>query len=100
MAQIRSLLTLAAIAGLVYFALTQMPGTAESADAGDHASSDCAAAISARFDGQSVKPYAVEKNRRGFVVRASVTVRGTQSAKVLCLANEYGGVEEIRVVEH
>lgn len=101
MHSIRNLLALAVIVGLAGYAVTRLSGTAGSAAAGPagYAGSACADAISARFDGQAVRPYATERNAAGYVVRASVEVRGKQPAKAICLTNEHGGVEEIRIIE-
>lgn len=99
MARIKNLFLLALIAGVVWFAATRGLGLTGGGSDARLAESACTAAISARFDGQPVKPYAVDANARGYVVRASVTVRGKQPAKVYCIANDHGGVEELRVVE-
>ncbi len=55
--------------------------------------------IDARFDAQSANVYAVDETNRGFVVRASITVRRDTPVKVYCLTNEHGRVEEVRVEE-
>ncbi len=99
MARINGLLTLAFIGACIYFAATLGFDSGAGDGPADFAEAACIDAISGRYNGQSVKPYAVDRNSNGFVVRASVTVRGKQPAKVYCLANDHGGVEELRVVE-
>ncbi|MDX1499506.1 MAG: hypothetical protein R3176_06395 [Woeseiaceae bacterium] len=99
MARINGLLTLAFIGACIWFAATLGFGGGASGAAAEFAEAACVDAISDRYGAQAVKPYAVDRNPSGFVVRASITVRGKQPAKVYCLANDHGGVEELRVVE-
>jgi hypothetical protein len=72
------------------------PKNDESRDFAEHACSD---EIRDRFTVTSVKAYAVDKTKSGYVVRASMTLARGPNAKVYCITNEHGGVEEIRTVE-
>ena len=65
----------------------------------DYVEQACVDEISDRFDVTSVTAYAVNKTHNGFVVRASITLAKGSPAKVYCLTNEHGGVEEIRIEE-
>jgi hypothetical protein len=97
---INGLLQLALVGGCIYVAVNLGFGGSSDDPAAEHAQSACTTAIRHRFDGGSARVYAVEPNSRGYVVRASVTVRGDTPAKIYCLANEHGGVEELRILEH
>lgn len=59
----------------------------------------CADAIKDRFNTRSVNVYRVSDSDQGFVVRASITTSNGRQAKVYCLTNIYGGVDELRIVE-
>lgn len=59
----------------------------------------CADSIRARYSASSVRPYEVEKSARGYVVRAAATLPRGNVAKVSCLANEFGGVEDLEIDE-
>jgi len=59
----------------------------------------CVTEIRGRFDVTSAKAYSVERNEKGYVVHATMTLARGTPAKVICLCNEHGGVEEIRVEE-
>jgi len=61
---------------------------------------NCVQAIDDRFSAQSVSAYAVEKKAEGYVVRATTMLGDGNSAKVYCLSNKHGGVEDIRIVEN
>lgn len=97
---INGLLQLAFVGACIYVAVNWGFGGRGEDPAAKHAESACVDAVSHRFGGQRTQAYAVDRNSRGYVVRASVTVRGNTPAKVYCLANEHGGVEELRVLEH
>ena len=60
----------------------------------------CVDAIGDRFDTTSIRPYSVNKNSNGYIVRASVTLANGNPAKAYCLTNEHGGVEEVGLEAH
>lgn len=60
----------------------------------------CVDAIRDRFDTTSIRPYAVKKNNKGYVVRASVILANGKPAKTYCLTNEHGGVKEVGIEAH
>ena len=59
----------------------------------------CTDEIEDRFDTSTVRVYAVNDNNNGYVVRATVTLARGNTAKVYCLTNTNGGVEEITIEE-
>ena len=69
-------------------------------DSRNFAEQACVDAIRDRFDTKSIRPYAVNKNSNGYVVRASVTLANGNPAKTYCLTNEHGGVEEVGLEAH
>lgn len=97
---INGFLQLAIVGACIYVAVNWGLGGRSGDPALEHAESACATAIRQRFDVPAARVYAVEPNSRGYVIRASITVRSDTPAKVYCLANEHGGVEELRVLEH
>ena len=64
-----------------------------------HAEQVCTDAIKSRFNTRSANVYRVSDSGQGFVVRASITLSNGRQAKVYCLTNSYGGVDELRIVE-
>lgn len=59
----------------------------------------CVAEISSRYSDTAVNPYSIKKTRKGYVVRASITLPNGKRIKAYCLTNDHGGVEEIRIEE-
>jgi hypothetical protein len=59
----------------------------------------CIDAIEDRFDTSTVRIYTVNESNNGYVVRATVTLARGNIAKVYCLTNTHGGVEEITIEE-
>ena len=66
---------------------------------GDYAKQSCIDEIGDRYAASAVSVYAVKKTENGYVVRASVTLARGPRAKVYCLTNEHGRVEDIIVEE-
>ena len=56
-------------------------------------------AIEDRFDTSTVRVYAFNDTNNGYVVRATVSLARGTTAKVYCLTNTNGGVEEIMIEE-
>ena len=96
---IGNLFTAAIAIGCIYALLNWESSNPQSDDIGEYAKRACADEIASRFDSQSASVYAVDKTSNGYVVRASMTLTRGTPVKVTCLANEHGGVEEIRVDE-
>jgi hypothetical protein len=65
----------------------------------DFAKRACVVEIGNRYDVSKVRTYEVNENNNGYVVRASVTLARGTSAKVVCLTNSHGGVNEITINE-
>ncbi len=59
----------------------------------------CIDEIEDRFNTSTVRVYAVNDTNNGYVVRATVTLARGNAAKVYCLTNTNGGVEEITIEE-
>ncbi len=59
----------------------------------------CIDEIEDRFDTSTVRVYAVNDTNNGYVVRATVTLARGNTAKVYCLTNTNGGVNEITIEE-
>jgi hypothetical protein len=96
---IKSVLQVAFVCGCIYAVVKWddiKPQGNESSDFAEHA---CVGEIRDRFAASSVSVYAVDKTNNGYVVRASITLPRGAPAKVYCLTNDYGGVEEFRVEE-
>jgi hypothetical protein len=87
------------VLGLVYMLAKWQFDKPQDGNNTDYAEQVCVDEISDRFDVTSVTAYAVNKTQKGFVVRASITLAKGTPAKVYCLTNEHGGVEEIRIEE-
>ncbi len=98
-ASIGSLLKLALLCGAIYALVIWKFNGPENTGNTTYAEQSCADAIGGRFDTSSVNVYAVSKSDKGYVVRASITLPNDNPAKVLCLTNAFGGVEEIRIIE-
>ena len=87
------------VLGLIYmFARWQFDKSPDDNNS-DYVKQACIDGINDRFDVTSVTAYGVNKTQKGFVVRASITLAKGTPAKVYCLTNEHGGVEEIRIEE-
>jgi len=59
----------------------------------------CIDEIEDRFDTSTVRVYTVNETNNGYVVRATVTLARGNTAKVYCLTNTHGGVEDITIEE-
>ena len=85
-------------AGIYAFVTWEFNGSQDN-DNSAYAQSVCADAIRNRFDTRSVSVNRVTDSDKGFVVRASITLPNGSPAKIFCLTNTFGGVEEIRIIE-
>lgn len=70
-----------------------------SSDVTSFATDACVDAASARYDISNPKPYKTATNSTGYVVRVSVTTASGKPAKVICLANAHGGINEVTIDE-
>ena len=68
-------------------------------DVEEFAEKACVDEIEDRFDTSTVRIYAVNDTNNGYVVRATVTLARGNTAKVYCLTNTNGGVNEITIEE-
>lgn len=65
----------------------------------DFAERACTDEINNRFDVSSIRVYSINKNRNGYIVRATLTLAKGNTAKVYCLTNTHGGVKEVTIEE-
>ncbi len=71
----------------------------DSSDVTKFAEQACIDEIGVRYNVSNMRPYDVDENSNGYVVRVSVTsTRGTP-AKVICLTNRNGGIRDIMIDE-
>ena len=87
------------VCGCIYAAMNWDSINSQADQGAGHAEQSCIDGIRDRFNTPSVSVYAVDQTNNGYVVRASITLPRGAPAKVHCLTNEFGGVEEIRVEE-
>lgn len=52
-----------------------------------------------RYDLSNARPYKIDQNSSGYVVRVSATTSRGKPAKVVCLANSHGGINEVLIDE-
>ena len=98
-AAIGNLFKVALVLGGVYVFVNWEFTETQDDDVRDFAEKACIDEIENRFDTSTVRVYAVNENNNGYVVRATVTLARGNTAKVYCLTNTNGGVEEIMLEE-
>ena len=96
---INTFLTAAIAVGCIYALWTWQFDESENGNNSAYAESACVDEIGARFAATVVNVYAVEETARGFVVRASATLSKGTSARIYCVTNEFGRVEDVRLLE-
>jgi len=96
---IGGIVKLAIIGGCIYAVVNWKFGNSAGEGNRSFAESACIDEIDAQFSTQSANVYAVTESDKGFVVRASVTFTDGKPAKIICLTNEFGRVEDVRIEE-
>jgi hypothetical protein len=96
---ISNLVVAVIVVGGAYTFLNRESSQPGGGDLAEYAKRSCVDEIVSRYDTQSANAYRVDKNSKGFVVRASMTLTRGTPVKVICLANENGRVEEITIDE-
>ncbi len=96
---INTFLKAAIAVGCIYALWTWQFDESKNGDNSAYAESACVDEINASFAVNVVNVYAVEKTARGFVVRASATLPKGTPAKIYCVTNEFGRVEDVRLLE-
>jgi hypothetical protein len=96
---IGDILKVALVCGCIYALVKWNFNATHEDEISDYAKQVCVSETGDRFETTSLKAYAVDKTNNGYVVRISVTLARGTPAKVYCLTNEHGGVEEIRIEE-
>ena len=98
-ASIGNAIKVALVLGCIYALVTWEFLETQDDDVKSFAEKACIDAIEDRFDTSTVRVYAVNDSNNGYVVRATVTLAKGNTAKVYCLTNTHGGVEEITIEE-
>ncbi len=96
---INTFLTAAIAVGCIYALWIWQFDESKNGDNSAYAESACVDEIDARFAATVVNVYEVEETARGFVVRASATMPNGKSARIYCVTNEFGRVEDVRTLE-
>lgn len=96
---LRNIVTLAIIAAAIYAFLQWRGGDLAADDVAAFAERDCEAQIKQRFRVSRVTLLGTEKNSKGYVIRATVTLDKGGKAKVTCVTNAHGGVRDIAIEE-
>jgi len=87
------------VGGAIYGVVNWQSVEPQSDEITDFAERACIDEINSRFDVSRVRVYSINKNRNGYVVRATVTLARGATAKVYCLTNSHGGVKEVTIEE-
>jgi hypothetical protein len=87
------------VCGCIYGIVNWKAIETQDDDVRDFAERDCVDEIRDRFDVSTARVYAVSETTKGYVVRATITLARGSTAKVYCLTNRHGGVEEITIQE-
>lgn len=90
---------LAIVGAGIYVFMNRETLLANSDDAARFAEEACVGAARSRFDLSNVRVYRVKKTNSGYLVGATVRLARGESAKIECLANANGGVEDITLEE-
>ena len=94
---IRGIVGLAIICTFVYVFVNWQSDNSEVRGNRDYAESSCLDEIDGRFSTESARVYKTVESDKGYVVRASVTFTNGKVAKIICLTNEFGRVEDVRI---
>ena len=98
----RQIMNLVVIAAIGFGGYTlwnwQFASSADDETAG-YAERSCIDSIRSRYDVTNVRSNSVRTNEKGYVVRASMTLRSGEIARATCLTNSNGTVEDIIVEE-
>ena len=87
------------VGGAIYGVVNWQSIEPQSDEITDFAERACIDEINSRFDVSRVRVYSINKNRNGYVVRATLTLVKGNTAKVYCLTNSHGGVKEVTIEE-
>jgi hypothetical protein len=98
-ASIGNLIKVALVLGGIYAFVNWEFMESQDDDVREFAEKACIDEIEDRFDTSTVRIYAVNDTNNGYVIRATVTLARGNTAKVYCLTNTNGGVNEITIEE-
>jgi hypothetical protein len=87
------------VGGCIYGIVNWQVNKPQGDEIGDFAERACIDEIRNRFDVSTLRVYAINKNRNGYVVRATLTMPRGNTANVYCLTNTHGGVKEVTINE-
>ena len=96
---LRSIVGIAILGTFVYVFVNWQSENSEERGNRGYAESACISEINSRFSTQSARVYKTVESDKGYVVRASVTFSNGKPAKIICLTNEFGRVEDVRIEE-
>jgi hypothetical protein len=99
MRALQNTIVLALIGYGAYTAWNWQFGAAGGDESERFAEQSCIDSVRNRFDTSGVRVNSVRANEKGYVVRASMTLARGGIAKVTCLTNENGTVEDVFVEE-
>lgn len=95
-----NLVALAVVGGGIYAYLNWESIKPQSDESSSYAERACVAEINSRYSNTAVNPYSVKKTRKGYVVRASITLPRGNRARIYCLTNDHGDIQEVRIEEN
>jgi hypothetical protein len=98
-ASIGNVIKIALVLGGIYAFVKWEFTETQDDDVRSFAEKACIDEIEDRFNTSMVRIYAVNENNNGYVVRTTVTLARGTVAKIYCLTNAHGGVEEITIEE-
>ena len=98
-ATIGNVIKVAVVLGCIYALVKWEFMETQDDDVRGFAEKACIDEIEDRFDTATVRIYTVNETNNGYVVRATATLARGNTAKVYCLTNTHGGVEEIMIEE-
>ena len=87
------------VGGCIYGIVNWQANKPQGDEISDFAERACVDEIRKRFDVSTLRVYAINKNRNGYVVRATLNLAKGNTAKVNCLTNTHGGVREVTIDE-
>jgi hypothetical protein len=96
---LRSIAGIAILGTFIYVFVNWQSENSEERGNRGYAESACLTEIHSRFSTQSARVYQTAESDKGYVVRASVTYSNGKPAKIICLTNEFGRVEDVRIEE-
>lgn len=92
-------LKLSLIVAAVYLFMNWQSLAPSTDDVAEFAEQACIDAITRKYETTRVSAYSTDTNSKGYVVKASATMAKGGNAKVSCVTNALGGVEDLLIEE-